>query len=62
MNRTEETSRLCGSATIWLPAVVGILAVVPFAFLELVNRRGLNEASHSCSSSSYGCCPPSFSG
>lgn len=24
--------------------MVGILAVVPFAFLELVNRRGLNEA------------------
>lgn len=44
MNRTEETSRLGGSATLWLPAVVGTLAVVPFAFLELVNRRGLNEA------------------
>lgn len=44
MNRTEETSRLGGRGTRWLPAGVGILAVVPFAFLEVVNRRGLNEA------------------
>ena len=43
MNRTEGPSRIGGSATLWLPAVVGILAVVPFAFLELVNRRGLDE-------------------
>lgn len=44
MNTTEETTRIGGSATLWLPAVVGILAVVPFALLELVNRIGLNEA------------------
>jgi hypothetical protein len=44
MNRTEGTGRIGGPSTPWLPAVVGILAVVPFALLELVNRSGLNEA------------------
>jgi hypothetical protein len=44
MNRIEETRRLGGSATLWLPAVVGILAVVPLAFLELVDRRRPNDA------------------
>ena len=43
MNSTEGTSRIGGAATLWLPAVVGLQLVVPFALLELANGRRFNE-------------------
>lgn len=43
MYRTEGTNRIRGADSLWLPTVVGFLLVVPFAVLELVNRRGFND-------------------